>query len=88
VKPAPTATLVGTIVAFVPESRILVVDVRLSADVLRVGAAVTPATRIEAGGNPASFEDLEPGSRVRVTFRRIAMGNEAIAVEIVAGPGR
>ena len=40
-KVAPMVSLVGTIVAIVPESRTILVDVRVSADVLRVGAAVT-----------------------------------------------
>jgi hypothetical protein len=83
---APTATLAGTIVAFVPESSTLVVDVPLSADVLRVGAVLTPETKIETGGRPASIQDLKSGSRVRLTFRRIATGNEAVAVEVVRGP--
>ncbi|HEX9900512.1 MAG TPA: hypothetical protein VGC81_14915 [Candidatus Methylomirabilis sp.] len=81
----PTVSLVGTIVAVVPESQTILVDVRVSADVLRVGAVVTPQTKIEANGNPAAFEDLEAGSRVRLTFRRIATGNEAISVQILPG---
>lgn len=88
VKAAPTATLVGTIVAVVSESRTLVVDIPLGADVLRVGAAVTPQTKLEVNGDPAAFEDLEAGSRVRLTFRRIATGNEAVAVEVMRGPRR
>lgn len=87
-KAAPTATLVGTVVTVVPESRTLVVDVRLGADILRVGAAVTPKTSIQARGGPAGFDALEPGCRVRLTFRRVETGNEAIAVEIVRGPRR
>jgi hypothetical protein len=84
-KTVPTVNLVGTIVAIVPESQTLLVDVRVGADVLRVGAAVTPQTKIEANGNPAAFEDLEAGSRVRLIFRRIATGNEAISVQILHG---
>jgi hypothetical protein len=84
-KATPTVSLVGTIVAIVPESRTLLVDVRMSADILRVGAAVTPLTKIEANGNPAAFEDLEAGSRVRLTFRRIPTGNEAVSVQILHG---
>jgi hypothetical protein len=74
---------VGTIVAVVPESQTLLVDVRMNADVLRIGAAVTPQTKIEADGTPAAFEDLEAGSRVRLTFRRILTGNEAVSVHIL-----
>jgi hypothetical protein len=83
----PTVSLVGTIVAIVPESQTILVDVRVSADVLRVGAAVTPQTKIEAHGNPAAFEDLEAGSRVRLTFRRTRTGNEAVSVHILRGGG-
>jgi len=79
----PTVSLVGTIVAIVPESRTILVDVRVSADVLRVGAVVTPQTKIEANGNPLGFADLEAGSRVRLTFRRIPTGNEAVSVHIL-----
>jgi hypothetical protein len=81
----PTVSLVGTIVAVVPESQTILVDVRVSADVLRVGATVTPETKIVAIGNPAAFEDLEAGGRVRLTFRRILTGNEAVSVHILGG---
>lgn|SRR5574341_2074001 len=84
-KATPTVSLVGTIVAIVPESQTILVDVRMSADVLRVGAAVTLQTKIEANGSPAAFEDLEAGSRVRLTLRRIATGNEAVSVHILGG---
>lgn len=80
------AGLVGTIVAVVPESRTLVVDVPLGKDVLRIGAEVTKKTRIEAGGAAASFDSLKPGARVRIHFRRIKTGDEAISVEILGGP--
>ena len=81
-----TAGFVGTIVAVIPESRTLVVDVPLSADILRIGAEITKRTKIEAAGAAASFESLTPGARVRLTFRRLATGNEAISVEILDGP--
>lgn len=80
------AGLVGTIVAVVPESRTLVVDVPLGKDVLRIGAEVTKKTRIEAGGAEASFDSLKPGARVRINFRRIRTGDEAISVEVLGGP--
>jgi hypothetical protein len=86
-KAVPAVSLVGTIVAIVPESQTILVDVRVSADVLRIGAAVTPQTLIEADGNPAAFEDLEAGSRVRLTFRRILTGNEAVSVQVLHDPG-
>jgi len=81
----PTVSLVGTIVAIVPESRTILVDVPVGADFLRVAAVVTPRTRIEATGAPASFEDLQPGNRVRLNFRRITTGNEALSVEVLRG---
>ena len=84
-KVAPTVSLVGTIVAVVPESQTILVDVRVSADLLWVAAVVTPRTRIEATGAPASFEDLQPGNRVRLNFRRITTGNEALSVEVLRG---
>jgi hypothetical protein len=84
-KAQATAGLVGTIVAVIPESRTLVVDVPLSADVLRIGAEITKRTKIEAAGAAASFESLKPGARVRLNFRRVATGNEAISVEILRG---
>lgn len=80
----PTVSLVGTI-AIVPESRTILVDVAVGADFLRVAAVVTPRTRIEATGAPASFEDLQPGNRVRLNFRRITTGNEALSVEVLRG---
>lgn len=78
--------LVGTVFHVTPESRTLVVDVPLGKDVLRIGAAVTDQTKIEAAGKAAPFESLKPGARVRITFRRVASGNEAISVEVLRGP--
>ena len=78
--------LVGTVVAVVPESQTLVVDVPLERDVLRVGAWVTDETRIEARGVPVSLDSLEPGARVRIDVRRIPTGNEAISVVVLREP--
>lgn len=78
--------LVGSIVHITPESRMLVVDVPLGKDVLRIGATVTDTTKIEAAGKPAPFESLKPGARVRITFRRVATGDEAISVEVLRRP--
>ncbi len=76
---------VGTIVAIVPASRMLVVDIPLGKEVLRVGAEVTDKTKITAAGKSAAFESIKPGARVRINFRRVATGDEAIAVEILRG---
>jgi hypothetical protein len=77
------AGLVGTVIAVVPESQILVVDVPLERDRLRVGAWVTNETRIEARGVPVSLDSLEPGARVRIDVRRIPTGHEAISVVVL-----
>lgn len=84
--PEKPTGLVGTIVAVAPESRTLVVDMPLGKEVLRLGATVTNQTRIEAAGKAAAFESLKPGARVRITFRRVASGDEAISVEILHSP--
>jgi hypothetical protein len=84
--PEKPAGLVGTIVAVAPESRTLVVDVPLGTEVLRIGAVVTDKTKIEAAGKAATFESLKSGARVRITFRRVATGDEAISVEILRSP--
>ncbi len=80
------AGLVGTIVAVVPGSRTLVVDVPLGNDVLRIGAEVTEATKITTGGKVTSLEKLEEGARVRIAFRRVDTGDEATSVTILQGP--
>ena len=80
------AGLVGSIVAVVLATRTLVVDVPLGKEVLRVGAEVTPKTKITAAGAPVSLDSLEPGARVRINFRRVADGDEAISVEVLRGP--
>lgn len=78
----------GTIIAVVPESRTVVVDVPLEEGILRVGAELTDRTRILAGGDPASFDRLEPGARVRLDVRRVPTGTEATRVEVLWGPAR
>jgi hypothetical protein len=78
--------LVGNIVHITPESRTLVVDVPLGTEVLRIGAVVTDKTKIEAAGKAAAFESLKPGARVRITFRRVPSGDEAISVEVLRSP--
>jgi hypothetical protein len=79
------AGLVGHIVAVVPESRTLVVDVPLGKDVLRIGAEVTGKTKITAEGKAVSLESLKLGARVRINYRRAATGDEAISVEVLHG---
>lgn len=76
----------GTIVAAVPQSRTLVVDVPLGKDTLRVGAEVTNKTKIEVAGKKASLGDLKPGARVRINFHRVPTGDVATSVEVPRGP--
>lgn len=92
-KEAPAAAekpagLVGTVVAAVSASRTLVVDVPLGKEVLRVGAEITEKTKITAAGKSASFESLKPGARVRINFRRVETGDEALSVEVLQGAKR
>jgi len=77
------AGLVGTVIAVVPASRTLVVDVPLEKEVLRVGAEVTETTKITAAGRAVTLDRLNAGDRVRINFRRIATGDEAISVEVL-----
>jgi hypothetical protein len=80
------AGLVGTVVAVAPASRTVVVDVPLGNDVLRIGAQVTGKTKITARGAAASFDSLKEGARVRIDFRRVATGDEVIALEVLRSP--
>jgi hypothetical protein len=80
------AGLVGKIVAVVLASRTLVVDVPLGKEMLRIGAEVTQKTKLEAAGKAVSLESLKPGDHVRIQFRRIATGDEAISIEILGSP--
>jgi hypothetical protein len=79
------AGLVGTIVAVVPASRTLVVDVPLGKEVLRIGAEVTDKTKITAAGKAVSLDRVNVGDRVRISFRRIEAGDEAISIEVLRG---
>ena len=77
------AGLVGTIIAFTPDSRTLVVDAPLGNQVLRIGAVVTDRTTIRQGSKKASLANLKEGERVRLNFQRIASGDEATSVDIL-----
>ncbi len=81
-------SLVGTVVAVDSGSQTLVMDVPLGKETLRVGAFITPDTKIEAGGKNLTIENLQEGSRVRLNFRRVATGDQALAVNVLgAGKG-
>jgi hypothetical protein len=77
------AGLVGTVVAVTPASGTLVVDVPHGKAALRIGADVTNRTRISEGGKKATLADLKAGDRVRITFRRVASGDEALSVAVL-----
>ena len=86
--PSPALELlgfVGTVIAIVPASRTLVVDVPWDRDFLRIGAEVTDTTRITADGQAVSLDRLQTGDRVRISVRRIETGNEAISIEVLSG---
>ncbi|OGB93623.1 MAG: hypothetical protein A3G35_14100 [candidate division NC10 bacterium RIFCSPLOWO2_12_FULL_66_18] len=88
-EPAPAAgpmRFVGTVIAVVPASRTVVVDVPWDRDFLRIGAEVTATTTITAEGQTVSLDRLQSGDRVRLSVRRVATGNEAISVEVLQGP--
>jgi len=85
-KPAETkkpAGLVGTVVAVTTGSKTLVVDVPHGKATLRIGAEVTDRTRIREGSKKASLAELKEGERVRINFRRVATGDEALSVDIL-----
>ena len=77
------AGLVGTVVAVTPGSKTLVVDVPQGKATLRIGAEVTDRTRIREGSKKASLAELKEGERVRINFRRVATGDEALSVDIL-----
>jgi hypothetical protein len=83
--PEARTLLVGTVIAVVPDSRTIVVDVPLAQDVRRLGATMSDTVRITVGGAPAGLDALTPGTRVRIEYRRIPTGNKATAVEILRG---
>ena len=80
------AGLVGTVVAVLPESNTLVVDVPHGKDYLRVGGVVTGKTRITIGGQKAALENLTWGQKVRINFRRVETGTELLSVEALDRP--
>jgi hypothetical protein len=80
------AGLVGTIVAVLPESNTLVVDVPQGKDYLRVGAVVTGQTKVMIGGKKAALENLTWGQKVRINIRRVPAGTELLSVEALDQP--
>ncbi len=80
-------TLVGTLTAVTPATRTVVVEVPLESHPITVGAAATPQTTFTAGGRPVAIEDLRLGSRVRITFRGVADGDELLSLAVLSAPG-
>ena len=77
--------LVGTVVGVSPESRTLVVDVLLGTEVLRLGTELSEGTKFAAGGVATRLEELKEGDKVRIMYRRLESGDEAISVEVLDG---
>jgi hypothetical protein len=82
------AGLVGTVVAVLPESNTLVVDVPHGKDHLLVGGMVTGQTKIVIGGKAAALENLTWGQKVRINIRRVTTGTELLTVEALDRPAR
>ena len=80
------AGLVGTIVAVLPESNTLVVDVPHGKDYLRVGAVMTGQTKVMIGGKKAALENLTWGQKVRISIRRVPSGTELLSAEALEKP--
>ena len=59
-KALPTVSFVATILAVVPESQTVLVDVPVGADILRVGVKVTSQTKIEAAVGPPGSTGYDP----------------------------
>ncbi len=79
------AGMVGTVVAVVPDSGTLVVDVPQGKAVLRIGAWATKKTKIEAGGKSIAFSALKVDSKVRINIHRTSTGDDLISVEVLSG---
>jgi hypothetical protein len=79
-------TLVGQLTHVEPQSDTVVVEVPIADKLVTVGAWGIEGTTLTSGGQSIAFEDLEPGSRVRITFRRVADGDELLSLEVLRSP--
>ncbi len=79
------ATLVGTVAAIGP-GHTVVVEVPLESQNLIVGASATDQTMVTAAGIPVTLEDVQPGSRVRITFCWVSEGHELLALDVLSAP--
>jgi RNA polymerase-binding transcription factor DksA len=84
---AGLTAMVGTVMAVVPNSRTIVVDVPLEKGMLRLGAIVPETARITADGKPVTLNSLAKGSQVRIEFRETPTGDEATAIEVLQTAG-
>lgn len=79
--------LVGTVIAYTPAYRTVVVDIPLGPkgdrDTLRLGAQVTDHTKITMGNATASTEALKRGEKVRIDYHRVSSGDVAGSVHIL-----
>jgi hypothetical protein len=79
-------TLVGDLAHVEPQSRTVVVEVPLAERLVTVGAWGVADTTLTARGRSIDFPDLQPGSRVRITVRRVADGDELLSLEVLQAP--
>ncbi len=79
-------TLVGDLAHVEPASRTVVVDVPVGDKDVNVGASAVAGTTVIEGGQPIAFEDLKPGSKVRVKVRRAEDGDELLSLEVLSAP--
>jgi hypothetical protein len=79
-------TLVGDLAHVTPQSETVVVEVPIDDQLVTVGAWGIAETTPTSGGQAIEFEDLQPGSKVRITFRRVTHGDELLALEVLAAP--
>jgi len=77
------AGMTGTVIAYTPESRTVVVDVHQAKETLRIGAQVTDHTTIMKGGQKAAAEALKAGEHVRISYHRSSMGDVATSLDIM-----
>ncbi|MFB3817516.1 MAG: hypothetical protein ACE147_07625 [Candidatus Methylomirabilales bacterium] len=79
-------TLVGDLAHVDPQSQTVVVEVPVADQLLTVGAWSVAGTTLTSGGQAIDFGDLEPGLKVRITFRRVTHGDELVSLEVLRAP--
>jgi hypothetical protein len=79
-------TLVGDLAHVEPQSQTVVVEVPIEEQVVTVGAWGVADTTLTSRGQSIGFADLQPGSRVRITVRRVTHGDELLSLEVLQAP--